>query len=133
MTGGRIDPFKIPNITKLSHLKKAGYVSGQEAEEEDFQSVFKSAIESPTQEIGLSKHAAQRMKQRNMNIDSEEFVKLRDAIDKLKAKGGRESLVITPKAAYIVDVANNKVVTAIDKENIEDNVFTKIDSTVILS
>ena len=40
--------------------------------------------------------------------------------------------MITDKAAYIVDVPNQKVVTAIDKNNIVDNVFTKIDSTVLV-
>jgi flagellar operon protein len=53
-------------------------------------------------------------------------------LKKLQEKGGQDSLVITEKAAYIVDVANNKVVTAIDKDNIADNVFTKIDSTVLV-
>ena len=50
----------------------------------------------------------------------------------LKNKGGKDSLVITDKAAYIVDVPGKKVVTAIDKESIESNVFTKIDSTVLV-
>ena len=53
-------------------------------------------------------------------------------LGKLKKKGGHDSLVITNKAAYIVDVDDNKIVTAIDKNNIENNIFTKIDSTVIV-
>jgi flagellar operon protein len=65
-------------------------------------------------------------------MDGEEYFKLKGAIEKLKNKGGRDSLVITSKAAYIVDVDNNKIVTAIDKNNMAENVFTKIDSTLFV-
>ena len=50
--------------------------------------------------------------ERKIDFNGDEYVKVRDAISKLKEKGGRDSLVITDKAAYIVDVANNKVVTS---------------------
>ena len=52
---------------------------------------------------------------------------------KLKEKGGQNSLIVSDKAAYIVDVKNNKVVTAVDKESMGENVFTKIDSTVFIN
>ena len=83
--------------------------------------------------INLSNHAAKRIESRQLEVDSNEFIKLRGAIDKLKDKGGQESLVITDKAAYIVDVNNNKIVTAIDKGSIDDSVFTKIDSTLVVN
>jgi flagellar operon protein len=51
----------------------------------------------------------------------------------LKLKGGQDSLVITGKAAYIVDVSKNTIVTAIDKDSIGENVFTKIDSTILMN
>ena len=45
---------------------------------------------------------------------------------------GPRSLVITNKAAYVVDVDKNTVVTAVDKNNMNENVFTKIDSTLFM-
>ena len=54
-------------------------------------------------------------------------------MDKLKTKGGQDSLVITGKAAYIVDVPKNTIVTAIDKDSMSENVFTKIDSTILMN
>jgi flagellar operon protein len=66
-------------------------------------------------------------------MDSDEFLKIKDAISKLKSKGGKDSLVITNSAAYIVDVNNNKIVTAIDKNKMSENVFTKIDSTLFVN
>jgi flagellar operon protein len=80
----------------------------------------------------ISQHAIKRMTERNINLDAEEFTKLKSALQKLRTKGGQDSLVITNKAAYILDVKNNKVVTAMDKKSLNDNVFTKIDSTLIL-
>lgn len=83
--------------------------------------------------INLSGHAAKRIQERSIDFNGEEYIKVRDAISKLKAKGGKDSLVITDKAAYIVDVQNNKVVTAVDKGSMAENVFTKIDSTVFIN
>jgi hypothetical protein len=40
--------------------------------------------------------------------------------------------VLTSKAAYIMDVPNSTIVTAMDKSKLGENVFTKIDSTLIL-
>jgi hypothetical protein len=37
---------------------------------------------------------------------------------------------VTDKAAYIVDVKNNKVVTAVDKDSMNESIFTKIDGAV---
>jgi len=66
-------------------------------------------------------------------MDAGEFTKLKGAIEMLRNKGGQDSLVITGKAAYIVDVSNNRIVTAIDRDNMAENVFTKIDSTLFVN
>ena len=60
-------------------------------------------------------------------------MKIREGVDKLREKGGKESLIVTNQAAYIVDVDKSTVVTAIDKDAMADNVFTKIDSTVFMN
>ena len=61
------------------------------------------------------------------------FPIFRDGIDKLKEKGGKDSLIVTTQAAYIVDVDNQTVVTAMDKDDMAENVFTKIDSTLFMT
>lgn len=82
--------------------------------------------------INLSIHAAKRLRERNVKLEPEDFVALRQAMEKLRSKGGSDSLVITDKAAYIFDVDNNTIVTALDKKNMKENVFTNIDSTLIM-
>jgi flagellar operon protein len=83
--------------------------------------------------IQFSTHALRRLQERNLAFDKEEYNKLQTALDKLKTKGGQDSLVITGKAAYIVDVSKSTVVTAMDKESMSENVFTKIDSTILMN
>ncbi|MEX0798164.1 MAG: TIGR02530 family flagellar biosynthesis protein, partial [Bacteriovoracaceae bacterium] len=83
--------------------------------------------------IDISAHAAKRLEERKINLDGPEYLKIKEAMTKLRAKGANDSLVITDQAAYIVDVKNNKVVTAVDKGGMSENVFTKIDSTVFMN
>jgi len=83
--------------------------------------------------IKLSQHAQKRIAERQLDLDAQEFFKLRQAFDTLKNKGGKDSLVVTPKAAYIVDVDQRSIVTAMDKNDMQENVFTKIDSTLFIN
>jgi len=46
-------------------------------------------------------------------------------------KGAKDSLVLLRDLAFIVNVKNRTVVTAVDGEHLKDNVFTNIDSAVI--
>ena len=131
-----INNFLIPNVTSIpsqnQNIENSNKLKGGESSE------FKALLQDQIQEtqlqhgISLSTHAAKRIHERSIDIDGQEYTKIKEAMSRLKEKGGRESLVITNKAAYIVDVGNNKIVTAIDKGSITDNVFTKIDSTIVM-
>jgi flagellar operon protein len=56
---------------------------------------------------------------------------LEDAVEKARSKGGRETLILLDNVALVVSVANRTVITAMDGDNLKDNVFTHIDSAVI--
>lgn len=131
---GKIGNFPIP---KLSNPSNQGDLQRSDKSKylKDFKNVLQQKIDKDRKSHGvdISLHAAKRIKDRNLEIDSEEFIKLRGAINKLRDKGGKESLVITDKAAYIVDVNKNRIVTAIDKNKMGENVFTKIDSTLVIN
>jgi len=116
---------KIPGKTEVKPQPR----DGQEKEESDFKEILTDQIK----ELKISVHAAKRLKERNLEMDPVEYLKLREAVTELRKKGGNDSLVITGKAAYIIDVKNQTVVTALDKEKIENNIFTKIDSTVVIN
>ena len=141
MANQKINNILIPNVTQLPSQKKADDVNklkqGETSEFKGFldSQVAEQASQLPQQAKGiqLSTHAMKRLQERNISIDKEEYTKLQTAMDRLKIKGGQDSLVITGKAAYIVDVPKNTIVTAIDKDSIGENVFTKIDSTILMN
>jgi flagellar operon protein len=148
-TPNKINNILIPNVTKLPSQKNVDSANKlNPGETSEFKSLLDSTLESgaknsaqdfspgllqPKKGLNLSTHAMKRLQERNLSLDKDEYAKLQSAMDKLKLKGGQDSLVITSKAAYILDVAKNTIVTAIDKDNIAENVFTKIDSTILMN
>lgn len=107
----------------LNSLKKAEK-SGQ-----SFAGMLQNSLARPsTQEIRISAHAQRRMNERNIEMSSELKSALNDAIDSLNKKGARDSLVVTDKGAFLVNVPNRTLVTAMGKDEMRDGIVTQIDS-----
>lgn len=92
---------------------------------------FKDMLESQT--LKFSQHAETRMRQRGITLGVETLTKIEGAIDQAAAKGAKDSLVICKDVAMIVNVPSRTVVTAMDGKTLKDNVFTQIDSAVVIS
>ena len=137
MANSNINNILIPNVSRIGGNREVEQNrKTDKTGASEFDGLLKEQLEGskvPAQGISLSTHAARRLKERNLEMDAGEYTKLKGAIEKLKTKGGQDSLVITGKAAYIVDVPNNRIVTAIDRDNMAENVFTKIDSTLFVN
>lgn len=83
--------------------------------------------------LKFSNHASKRLEQRGIEFSSEQMNSLNQAIDKAAAKGSKDSLILMQNnVALIVNVPNRTVVTAMDGNSMKDNVFTQIDSAVII-
>ena len=82
--------------------------------------------------VKFSNHAIERMRTRGISYSPEDISKLSDAISRAAAKGSKDSLVLMNDSALIVSVKNNTVVTVMDKNALKENVFTNIDSTVVI-
>lgn len=80
--------------------------------------------------ITISKHAQLRMEMRNVNLTEAQRQKLADAVDKADAKGVRDTLVVMDKMAFVVNVKNRTVITAVNSGEMKENVFTNIDGAV---
>ncbi len=93
---------------------------------------FEKILQEKNEGVKVSKHATERLKERDISLDGKDFLKIREAMDKIKSKGGRDSLIVSKNTAYIVDVDNQTIVTAMDRKGMENNIFTKIDSTVFI-
>uniref|UniRef100_UPI004056BF26 TIGR02530 family flagellar biosynthesis protein n=1 Tax=Acetatifactor sp. TaxID=1872090 RepID=UPI004056BF26 len=82
--------------------------------------------------VKFSKHAAGRLMDRNISLTENQLERLNDGARKAEAKGIKDSLVIVDELAFIVNVPNNTVVTAMDSTETTDNVFTNINGAVIM-
>lgn len=82
--------------------------------------------------VKFSNHAVDRMMSRGIQFSKNDLEKLNEVVDKAAAKGARDSLVLMGDSALIVSVKNKTVVTVMDKANMKENVFTNIDSTIVM-
>ncbi len=82
--------------------------------------------------IKFSAHAQQRLTQGRTQLTPGQMEKLKEAVDRAEQKGARESLILMDNLALVVSVRNRTVITAVDGERIKDNIFTNIDSAVII-
>lgn len=82
--------------------------------------------------LRFSKHAACRLMDRNIELTDRQMERLSDGARKAEQKGIKDSLVIVDQLAFIVNVPNNTVITAMDSSEADKNVFTNIDGAVIM-
>lgn len=94
----------------------------------DFAGILREKL--PAEGLKFSKHAMERLQSRGMTLSDNDVKKLENAVQSVESKGGRESLVMLGDAAFVVSVRNRTVITAMDRETMQGNVFTNIDSAV---
>ena len=94
-------------------------------------STFAKVLEQ-TQGVKFSQHAQDRLKARNISFSTDQLQQLEGAVNNVAKKGGKESLVMMGDAALVVSVTNRTVVTAMGRSQMKGNVFTNIDSAVII-
>lgn len=93
---------------------------------------FEEVLRQKQKPLKFSKHATQRLSQRNINLSDEQNIRLTNGVTEAEKKGVNESLVLVDNLAFIVNVPNKTVVTAMDQEETNANVFTNIDGAVIM-
>jgi flagellar operon protein len=93
---------------------------------------FADVLKEKQTTVRFSKHAAQRLESRNISLSDEQSTRLENGIWQASDKGINESLVLVDSLAFIVNVPNRTVVTAMDQAETQSNVFTNIDGAVIM-
>ena len=81
--------------------------------------------------IKFSKHASNRLADRKIELTSSQMDRLAEGTQRAGMKGIRDSLVMIDNLAFIVNVPNHTVVTALDQTQAEEKIFTNIDGAVI--
>lgn len=114
------------------YLKNNPKINSGNQSNVSFQEILKQTKDaSSTSELKFSKHAAMRMEDRNIKLSDEQNERLESGVTKASEKGINESLVMVDSLAFIVNVPNRTVVTAMDQEESNHQVFTNIDGAVI--
>lgn len=107
-------------------LRQNQQVSNQTVEENiSFADVLESKVK-------FSKHAGERLADRNIKLTESQLERLEEGTRKADEKGINESLVLVDDMAFIVNVKNNTVITAMDQNDNRENIFTNIDGAVIM-
>ncbi len=137
----QVNPLLIPQVTSLpsdrARVERGGKVESKEGAE--FQKILSSELdlghltnETLRPPLKFSQHASQRLQSRKIAMDDALMGKLNKAIDQAEAKGVDDTLVLTDSGAFIVNVKNRTVVTALDRNALAGNVFTNIDGAVVI-
>ena len=119
------------------YLKKDKSYGSKEITNEQglsFQQIFEQKSEQNVQttNVTFSKHANERLASRNINLNDEQIERLNKGVMQAKEKSINESLVMLDNMAFIVNVKNNTVITAMEQQTDDSNVFTNIDGAVIV-
>ena len=88
--------------------------------------------EATKQELKVSKHANERIKERNIAITEQEWQVVSDKVFEAHSKGVKQPLVLMDQAALIVSAKNATVITAMDRTEAKQQLFTNIDGTIVL-
>jgi len=93
---------------------------------DSFESIFQKELEK----VKFSSHALKRLEERNIELSDDEMSKINTAVDRAELKGSKDSLVMMNSTAFIVNIPNKTVITAMSIADSKENVFTNIDSVV---
>lgn len=108
--------FPATNAPKPAEAKRLG---------EEFSGLLQDRLK-------VSGHAQTRLDSRGITLGDAEWSRVMAGVDRAAAKGAKESLVLMDGTALVVSVKNRTLITAVDAASSKENVFTNIDSAVIV-
>ncbi len=124
----------IPNIssTPLSNQQAAQKNAPTRDTQSAFGEILQQKIQSSETNIVFSKHAAQRLHDRDIKMSEEQMNTLSKAVDKAAEKGIKNALIMGSDNSFIVNVPSKTIVTIMNSQSMKENVVTNIDGTVII-
>ena len=87
---------------------------------------------APPPRVKFSGHATQRMNERGVELTDSQLGQIAEALDLAAKKGGRRTLLIMEGLALVASVPNRTVITALGDRELDNAVFTNIDSAVLI-
>lgn len=89
--------------------------------------------QSGAKSVAFSKHAISRAEERGIQVTPRLMEQLEGSVERAQAKGAVNILAMdADRAAFLINVPNARVITAITPEEMKESVFTNIDGAVFL-
>lgn len=122
---GRAYPVgNIGGVQNFSTSKNMSSTNGS-----SFKDVLNKTLDKNSGYI-LSKHAAERINE--IGFSENDMENIEKGFKLAEEKGAKNSVMVYKNVALIASIENKTVITAVDKDRAESNVFTNIDSVVLL-
>jgi flagellar operon protein len=109
--------------------KNTNQSASRSSKTSSFKDVLNSVV-NKEESVTISKHAALRLNEINFTEDDMKVVE--KGFEIAKGKNSKNAVMIYKDTALITSIENKTIITAVNKERAKDNVFTNIDSVVIL-
>lgn len=93
---------------------------------------FREVLKKEQAKVNLSQHAETRIKSREIPWSEALEKRISQGIDQASSKGSRDALILADNLAVIANVKSRTIVTAMDKNQMKDRIFTNIDSAVLV-
>lgn len=116
------------NASQLSVADQSGKKENISFQDILTQKAQETAADAP---LKFSKHASNRLADRNIELTRSQMDRLAEGTQKAGVKGIKDSLVMVDNLAFIVNVPNKTVITALDQTQADEKIFTNIDGAVI--
>ena len=127
----KMDNINLHRIPAQSLIHQGQSLKSAQKSKQSFLEHLNNAIQPAA--LKISKHAAERLAERDIHISDTEWANVTDMVNEAKSKGIKESLVLMDQAALIVSAKNSTVITAMDRAEAKNQLFTNIDGTIVLS
>lgn len=129
----RISRYSLPTVTGAPQVRSTPeQPSGaQGSDAPSFQQVLQERIRQNSN-LAFSKHAVNRVMERGIDISPSNMQRLNEGMRLAAEKGLEDTLILVDRTAFIVNVKNATVITTMDGDSLQGNVFTNIDGTVII-
>jgi flagellar operon protein len=82
--------------------------------------------------VSFSPEAKAQLQGQGVELGPIDLDRLSRTIDRVADEGGRKCLLLDQEVAYVVDVDERKVTSAGARSEVKDDVFTEIDSAVLI-
>lgn len=125
------------NISNEYMLGKISRTDGADKKQPNRQTVgahksFGEVLQGIKGEVKFSKHAMERLNQRDLKLSEADLNTISKAFDEAETKGIRDAVVLIGGNLMVASVRNRTIVTALQSQQEQAKIITNIDGAIVL-